>query len=100
MQKKQSSNNGNQVPRENSNSLQNSENGLTEDPRELAKVTPIDGTPFAVVKAEDKYFLVTGNYKVSKNFRSQAGALEDINNITWDKITAVAYTVANDIKNK
>jgi len=55
---------------------------------ELVDLTPVENTPFTMVKADDKYFLAMGNYKLTPPMEKD-DCEDKANIITWDMIMNV-----------
>jgi len=63
----------------------------------VTEVEPIDGTPFALVRYDNKYFIGVANYRVSEIYKEKHYALAWVNNITWEKITQLIFALSNTI---
>ena len=63
------------------------------DDRKLKEVKEIQGTPFAAVKFEDKWFLVIGNYRISELFDTYEEVVEDSKDASWDRLISVMEIV-------
>lgn len=61
----------------------------SEDEKQLRQTIPVIKTPFTVIKNDDKYFVTMGMYKMSQIFASLEDAIEDAEQITWDRIVNV-----------
>lgn len=66
---------------------------------ELTKVTAVEGTPFTLVKYEDRFFIGFGHWRVSESFKSEKEALAWISTDNWDLLLQVIYAVATEVQN-
>ncbi|AXH76397.1 MAG: hypothetical protein [Microviridae sp.] len=71
----------------------------TKDASELVKVVEIEGTPFALVYANEKVFLAMGHCQISEMLDEEEAYLIEarVRNRDWDIILNVAYAVAGEI---
>lgn len=63
---------------------------------ELVKVTPIDETPFGILKAGDKYCLVLGKYRLTENLGSEEAVREEATNTSWERIMQIASIMVSE----
>lgn len=63
---------------------------------ELVKVTPIEETPFGVLKAGDKYCLVLGKYRLTENLGSEEAVREEATNTSWERIMQICSIMVSE----
>lgn len=56
---------------------------------ELLKVTPIEDTPFACLKKDDKYYLVLGKYRLTEDLKSEEECIQASTDASWNRIMQV-----------
>lgn len=56
---------------------------------ELLKVTPIEDTPFACLKNDDKYYLVLGKYRLTQDLKSEEECIEASTDASWNRIMQI-----------
>lgn len=61
----------------------------SEDKKQLIETIPVIKTPFTIVRNDDKYFVTLGMFKMSGLLASLEDAIEEAEQITWDKIINV-----------
>lgn len=62
---------------------------------ELVTATPVEDTPFHIIKTGDKYFLALGKYRLTELFDSFGDVETEVINSTWEllfKVISVAVT--------
>jgi hypothetical protein len=99
-QQEQLSGNGGLTLKKRSNSQQNSTNMKTNDPKQLSYVEPVLNTPFSICKADEKYFLAIGKYRITEIFTTEKEALNEVNTINWKTLTNVIVALIETINNK
>lgn len=65
----------------------------------LIEVTPIEETPFAVLKHEDKFYLVMGNYRLTSACKTFEEAKEQAEDASWNRILQVIVIALENSKN-
>jgi len=78
------------------NTLNEANNTTRKEATELVQKQPIEGTPFVLVRKEDKFFLVMGKYRVSPVLESEQDAKDYVFTNTWNLIATVAGIVAEE----
>lgn len=77
--------------------MKNTEEKLTQNDSELFQQFPVDGTPFTIIKLDDKYFLSMGKYRLSEPKDSLEDVLtEEPEKITWFKILQVVTAIVEE----
>ena len=69
---------------------------VNEKSEELVKVTPIEETPFGILKAVDKYCLVLGKYRLTENLGSEEAVREEATNTSWERIMQIAAIMVSE----
>ena len=69
---------------------------VNEKSEELIKVTPIEETPFGILKAVDKYCLVLGKYRLTENLGSEEAVREEATNTSWERIMQIAAIMVSE----
>lgn len=62
---------------------------------ELVEQTPVQDTPFHIVRMDKKYFLALGKYRLTELFDDYAAVEAEVINSTWDllfRVISVAVT--------
>lgn len=67
---------------------------------ELFKVEEVKGTPFQIIKMEDKYFLAMGKYRLSEPMPTYKEALENAQDSSWHRIMQIINIMINEDKNE
>lgn len=73
------------------------ETGKEEKNELLTEVDPIQGSPFSVVRVEDKYFLALGKYRLTELNESKEDILATVNDVDWNRLLAVMNVVATEV---
>lgn len=60
----------------------------------------IEGTPFTLIKQDEKYFLTLGNYMVTPKCNTQTEAFEYIGENQWNIVTTLIDIMINHYNNK
>ena len=74
----------------------NTNDFVNEKSEELVKVTPIEDTPFGILKAVDKYCLVLGKYRLTENLGSEEAVREEATNTSWERIMQIAAIMVSE----
>lgn len=56
----------------------------------------VEGTPFTVIKKENKYYVMMGKYQLTLEHETQENAVKDAETMTWDRIMQVCMIIAKD----
>lgn len=64
-----------------------------EDKGQLKEIIPVEGTPFHIIKNDDKYFVVMGMFKISQILATLEDAIEEAEQISWNKIINVVQAM-------
>jgi hypothetical protein len=64
---------------------------------ELRKVHNVEDTPFTVVEHDGKFFLALGRWRLSGDYDKLEDAKDETNNVSWDMLIKVIYSVASDV---
>lgn len=66
---------------------------------ELIERKAIEGTPFVIIKKEEKYFLTFGKYQISDALDSEHEIMEYLLDNSWNIITNIAGIIADHTVN-
>ena len=68
--------------------------------------TPVENTPFTIVKQNNMYYGLLSNHRLTESYLSEEVCKKELTEITWDRIVQVIWTVAekmskiNEYKNE
>lgn len=65
---------------------------------QLIEQIPVEGTPFTVVKVEDKWFLAMGKYRLTEPMESKAQALGAAEDKSWFRIIQIIMIIIKQDK--
>lgn len=60
--------------------------------------TNIEGTPFTIVKQDEKYYGLIGNHRITEEWNDLEDLKEDLLKVSWDRITQVIWAVVEKFK--
>lgn len=60
-------------------------------------IEPITGTPFAMIKNEEGYFMVLGNTRITESYETQEEAFAITESDMWSMVARVASIIAENI---
>lgn len=73
---------------------QNSSNSST---NQLREVIPIDSTPFAAIRVDDKYFLALGRYRLSDLKDTLEEIKDHVEHFSWNLLVAVIHAIVKEL---
>ena len=56
--------------------------------------TPVENTPFTIVKQNEQYYGLLSNHRLTESYLSKEVCEKELTAITWDRIVQVIWTVA------
>ena len=62
------------------------------------KFEHIEGTPFTIVKQDEKYYGLIGNHRITDEWTNIDELKEDLLKVSWDRITQVIWAVVEKFK--
>lgn len=77
--------------------LLNADKDQNKENSTLYDVEKLGNTPFALIKQENKYFLVLGNNRVTEKYETREEAIEQLEVSKWDLILHLAIVVTERI---
>lgn len=73
------------------------ENKQQSNSNRIVERESIPDTPFQAIKLDEKWFLVTGKYRLSTLYDSYQEAYDAVKKPTWEMITCVMETVIDAV---
>ena len=70
----------------------------TNKPYGNLEFTNIEGTPFTIVKQDEKYYGLIGNHRITEEWENLEELKEDLLKVSWDRITQVIWAVVEKFK--
>ena len=65
---------------------------------ELIKRTDIPNSPFIIVSTEEGHFGALANYKMTPTYGTEKEVLDDLGDVTWNKITNLIIVLIEKTK--
>lgn len=65
---------------------------------QLVEHEKVEGTPFTVVRHEEKCYVMLGNYRLTEEFKTMIEAIEDGKRFDWERIMQVIGVMIEEFK--
>lgn len=66
---------------------------------ELIKRTEVENSPFIIININDEYFGTLGKYRITEIYNNFNDCKNDLEKITWNRITQVIQLIFETLKN-